>query len=344
MAVHFNAENAEDLLQTLFEEAAGLGLLVDPICGLLHYLLTDAEWRAHAPNIDGNNIRPRPNFVDPGPSATGATAVIIANDNAKRQQYNVTMEASMKFRLRVLALLTPADRTRLGHHLFGMGQVTLLEVVTFVRNEYCLVTGATITELQNQVLAPMGDTETFVVYAARLSHILDQLRRHGQVYGPNDLYKKVCKAISSREYIASAAADFQKLNPMWPQQTFPLLRVYLERQEPNFPTLTSATVFGAAHQTAMPVPSTADQLAAAVSKAYARGIADAQARQAKHAPREQSRPVRDAKRYCYHHGNGHSGSHCRHMRICNEEATGQKPFTEQMINATCPTDVKGGAN
>ena len=312
--------------------------------GLIYLVIPLAEYNA-MPMVTVNGILLPPTIpvypADLTPQSTASQIASYRIDVDITIHYFRILEA---FKAAVLLAMGDALVQPIANPLAGYA-VTMetLAIFDHLRATYGVLTTGDIRALQSQleVFILADDIATFVTFSANFSETIERLETSGQGLRPFQQMEFFINSTANQPNISRAIEKYVETNPVLATRSLPLMIAYVRVNLSNI-TPTSASSGYSAMALKQFEKSCSDKisdlefkLAAAVAQISAGGRAStAPSRLAVRQPFVRT----GARQYCYFHGNfDHTG------KVCKIMLKNRGQFTQDMLNATSPTDVPGGS-
>jgi hypothetical protein len=261
--------------------------------------------------------------------------------------------ARSKWMLLLIEAAGPRLMRQFRHPITGTTHLTPPILLGLLVAQLGTPTATEFDKLTEALDVPMGERNLGIILADH-TDIHEKLLQYGQPISEQGKFKAFKKATAGHPGISVAIRDFEREHPRLAEQLFPELKLYVERQEPNFGSSAAAHGFGhsnaalASKGALLPGPSpdnvTLQQLLKRFNDLDAKFSAQhptskgkqSSAARANHNTR---RAAYNSELYCWLHGQGHSGVQCRTM------AADKASYNAAHIAASAPGQgPPGGSN
>ena len=305
-------------------------------------------------------FRPRDILTPPDIPAENANAWRLFEYRTK--EFDKVATAVLLLTRRLKDALPASDRNELSDPILGMGQLTALDLMTYLRTQYGTLTSEDYKALHAQLSHKLDSATNFTGFAADQRFIFQQLAAYGQ---PIPELQK-CDFLRSGTChlfpVQKAIDSYLTAHPHTANQTFQNLVAHITLHSPNFSQSAGDMGYTASATHISPLQSSDISATVATllnSPTFITALATAAAAAAVPPPPRSPRPSRTGRggqrgqpktanppvtdpprSYCYAHGyDAHSSADCYKMRWSSLA----KNYTDEARLATHHTSVPGGS-
>ena len=337
-----------------------------PDYGMLHLVLTQAEWGALPGNMLQGVIRQMPNPQPPGVLAGNATNAAVAIHKAEEELCNSYRRLAADLRTALINSLGPTLQERFSNALVaGTITMTSLEIVQAVQVLYGVRTTVDLKAIQDSMKVPLTspDMDTFQPFCQSLRKNIRTFAEAGHPISQFDQLELFENLIKDHEQPLKAYRLYVEANPVLAARNLANAIAAVEIHLSNVTIATagyagstsvngpvppppsagaSTALFAGASTTLTPgdLSKIVDLLMAQLKSSSISAGSGGRTSTRRPAPGPTSPPLA-SNLYCYFHGYiGHDGASCKKMKAENLRAPGS--FSNAKLRAQNPTAVPGG--
>ena len=325
--------------------------------GMLHLVLTPAEWALLPGNLIAGQARPMPNPEPPGVLAGNATNAAVAIYKAEEELCNIYRQNAADCREALITSLGPSLRERFGNPLVA-DTITMssLEIVTAVHQLYGVRTAVDLKTIEDSMKDPLvsPDLDSFQKFSQMFAKNVRSLNMAGQPLSNHSQLDQFERLIAHHDQPLKAMRLYIEANPLLVNRN---LAGAITAIEVHLSNVTTAGVgYAAPMVAAAPLPTTFAGSTSSMSHSDLTKIVDllltklGSSTPSGTTPggggissgrHKKTKAAHHPTPYCYFHGfMGHDGAGCKKMKADNSARP--NTFTAPMLHAKTPTDVAGG--
>ena len=332
------AKNFSQWLIAVQELAASYCRSIYGAYGLLHYVLTTAEWDLEHTN-NGDATKQKPLHQLPATPHGVQSAPNISMYERKLKDFSKEADEVAELRFLVIDSLGEQNISHITEGTNVLRKHTLLHIIVSMRAKHNVLTTSQLDEVRDTLKMSLDDTNKLETLISRHRNTHSQLAEQGSFTTLSEIQKLeyLIGAIQHIPAVAGAIIDYRKSHPVASTQTFNALTTYLIEQVPNM--LPSAKAAGYAASAAAVADAKYDALAAQLAELTA--TIKKMGKPSSSGGAKSIPGLPDC--YCYVHGTLKGTSHDGLGGIaCNTMKANPTKYTTAMRSAKSHTDVAGG--